>query len=114
MLLPLRESLSGPGDLRAGPDFFWRGLHSLYRAGDEWRGLLSGQLEIDVDTGSDLIEYRVKPNSFVTFDDGDFDDLCQEMTGSRLRYVRFELPSSSKGTLYYAVSYTHLRAHETL
>lgn len=61
----------------------------------------SGQLEIGVDTGSDLIEYRVKPNSFVTFDDGDFDDLCQEMTGSRLRYVRFELPSSSKGTLYY-------------
>ena len=43
----------------------------------------------------------MKPNSFVTFDDGDFDDLCQEMTGSRLRYVRFELPSSSKGTLYY-------------
>lgn len=43
----------------------------------------SGQLEIGVDTGSDLIEYRVKPNSFVTFDDGDFDDLCQEMTGSR-------------------------------
>lgn len=43
----------------------------------------------------------MKPNTFVTFDDGDFDDLCQEMTGSRLRYVRFELPSSSKGTLYY-------------
>ncbi|MGN8969008.1 S-layer homology domain-containing protein [Intestinimonas sp. HCP28S3_D6] len=60
-----------------------------------------GTVEIGVDSRSDQIAYTVRYGGTVTFDDGDFDSLSEDLTGQRLRYVRFELPSSSKGTLYY-------------
>lgn len=63
----------------------------------------TGTVEIEVgeDLGDDAITYRVRSGQSVTFDEADFDDLCQDATGERLRYVRFELPSASRGTLYY-------------
>ena len=60
-----------------------------------------GTVEIGVDSRSDQIAYTVRYGGTVTFDDGDFDALSEDLTGQRLRYVRFEQPSSSKGTLYY-------------
>ena len=60
-----------------------------------------GTVEIGVDTRTDQISYTVRYGGTVTFDDGDFDALSEDLTGERLRYVRFELPASSKGTLYY-------------
>lgn len=60
-----------------------------------------GTVEIGVDAGSDQIAYTVRYGGTVTLDDGDFDSLSEYMTGDDLRYVRFELPDSSKGTLYY-------------
>ena len=61
----------------------------------------SGSVVIGVDTVEDEISYTVRAGSYVTFDEADFDDLCQDLTGDRLRYVRFTLPASSRGTLYY-------------
>lgn len=62
----------------------------------------SGTVEVDVSgTSSDTISYTVRENSFVRFNMDDFDNMCQDETGDRLSYVRFTLPSSSRGTLYY-------------
>ena len=60
-----------------------------------------GTVEIGVDSGGEQIAYTVRYGGTVTFNDSDFDSFSEYMTGNRLRYVRFELPSSSKGTLYY-------------
>lgn len=66
--------------------------------GDEFQGVV----EIGVDSsGSSNITYEVDYDDWVTFRDDDFNDLCEYMTGDDLRYVRFTLPSSSRGTLYY-------------
>lgn len=47
------------------------------------------------------LSYSVDYESFLTFDEEDFNDLCQWETDHNLNYVTFELPSSSQGTLYY-------------
>jgi hypothetical protein len=54
----------------------------------------------DLDEADD-IEYSVTVGSHVTFDDDDFNDVCEDVTDESLDYVKFTLPSSSKGTLYY-------------
>ena len=67
--------------------------------GERFNGTV--EIEVGEDLGDDAITYRVRSGQSVTFDEADFDDLCQDATGERLRYVRFELPSASRGTLYY-------------
>lgn len=47
------------------------------------------------------LSYSVDYESALTFDEEDFNDLCQWETDRSLNYVTFELPSSSQGTLYY-------------
>ena len=65
----------------------------------------SGRVDIDVGSvGGGDIHYSVYQNGRVTFDDDDFNELSLELTGRSLRYVRFTLPSSSVGTLYYNAS----------
>ncbi|MCI2106697.1 MAG: S-layer homology domain-containing protein [Intestinimonas sp.] len=67
----------------------------------------SGRVEITVSSskgGSGDISYSTKKNKAVTFDVDDFDDVCEDETDYHLDYVRFTLPSSSKGTLYYNYS----------
>lgn len=64
-----------------------------------FQGRLVIQVEMEEQSGS--IEYDVAQGGSVTFDDSDFNSLCRDLTGSSLDYVRFTLPSSSKGTLYY-------------
>ena len=62
----------------------------------------SGTLRIrvgDADDGD--ITYAADLGDAVTFDDDDFNDLCEDLTGDSLDYVRFTLPSASKGVLYY-------------
>lgn len=61
----------------------------------------SGTVEIDVGTTQNPLSYTVAGGSVLTFQDADFDDYCRMMTGDSLNYVRFTLPSSSQGTLYY-------------
>lgn len=60
-----------------------------------------GTVVITVDGSNVNLAYTVKATGVVTFDDESFDTLCQNETGKRLKYVRFDLPDASKGTLYY-------------
>lgn len=64
----------------------------------------SGSVSIVVSSGAGgkgNINYSTTKNREVEFDVDDFDDLCEDVLDVRLQYVRFTLPSSSIGTLYY-------------
>jgi hypothetical protein len=64
----------------------------------------TGEIEIKVlkvVTDADDITYKTGSYTPVDFDADDFDDECRDVTGKRLDYVRFTLPSSTFGTLYY-------------
>lgn len=54
----------------------------------------------DLDDADD-IAYSTTVGSYVVFDDDDFNDVCEDMTDEGLDYVKFTLPASAKGTLYY-------------
>lgn len=50
------------------------------------------------------IEYSVKNTSYKTFANSSFTSVCTKATDEKLSYVKFTLPSSSYGTLYYKYS----------
>ncbi|HVI40384.1 MAG TPA: S-layer homology domain-containing protein, partial [Anaerovoracaceae bacterium] len=52
-------------------------------------------------SGSGDINYSVDAEDTVDFDEGDFNDYCQDENDEDLDYVKFTLPSSSKGVLWY-------------
>lgn len=62
------------------------------------------EYNVNVKRGQPVIEKIKYPsayvNTVVSFDAGDFEDVCLDGTGQRLNYVTFTLPSSSRGTLY--------------
>ena len=66
--------------------------------GDSFSGTMKIRVG-DADKGD--ITYSAAASAAVTFDDADFNDYCKDLTGYSLDYVRFTLPSDSKGTLYY-------------
>lgn len=74
-----------------------------YTGWDTNRQSFQGRLVIQVEeeTQSGSIQYDVAQGGSVTFDDSDFNSMCRDLTGSSLDYVRFTLPASSRGTLYY-------------
>ena len=74
-----------------------------YTGWDTNRQSYQGTLVIQVNAASDSgsISYSVVQGGRVTLDDSDFNTLCRDLTGSTLDYIRFTLPSSSQGTLYY-------------
>lgn len=61
----------------------------------------NGTVEIDVGNTQNPLNYQVVGGNVLTFQDGDFDDYCRAATGDSLDYVRFTLPTTSQGTLYY-------------
>ena len=64
----------------------------------------SGSVSIVVSSnagGKGNINYSTTKNREAEFDVDDFDNLCENVLGVHLQYVRFTLPSSSIGTLYY-------------
>lgn len=65
----------------------------------------SFQGKVYIDTGDSgdvrVIQYSVQGGQAVTFQPGDFNDVCEDALGSTLSYVRFSLPSSSQGLLCY-------------
>lgn len=68
----------------------------------------NGTVTIDVDT-SDAekaadIKYSVKNTSYKTLSSSNFTSVCTKATDEKLEYVKFTLPSSSQGTLYYKYS----------
>ena len=66
---------------------------------------LSGNIVITISAGtstsSSQISYTVDEDDYVKFRAADFKTACTDATGKTLDYVKFTLPSSSKGTLYY-------------
>lgn len=66
--------------------------------GDSFSGTMKIRVG-DADEGD--ITYNAAAGAAVTFDDDDFNDYCKDLTDYNLDYVRFTLPSDSKGTLYY-------------
>ncbi|HPY56923.1 MAG TPA: S-layer homology domain-containing protein, partial [Sedimentibacter sp.] len=67
----------------------------------------TGEIEIQVlkiVTDADDITYKTGSYTPIDFDADDFDDECRDVTGKRLDYVKFTLPSSTYGTLYYNYS----------
>ncbi len=66
-------------------------------------GSFTGTVEVQVDRNSAAadLHYTVRQGQSVTFNSGAFNTLCRQETEQDLSYVRFTLPSSSQGTLYY-------------
>lgn len=76
-----------------------------YKGYDEDSNSFSGEIVIEV-TGEDAdvegdIEYTTDEDEELSFEEEDFNDYCQDENDADLDYLKFELPSSSKGILYY-------------
>lgn len=81
---------------------YWGTAAVEFTAWDINGNQFTGKVEIAVGKiGRGSVRYSAYSNGKVTFDDEDFNSVCKEITGGTLSYVRFELPSSSEGTLYY-------------
>lgn len=65
----------------------------------------SGDVRIKVSnssySSSGTVSYSCRPGGRVYFNDSDFSDVSYDKTDRQLDYVRFSLPSSSRGVLYY-------------
>ena len=69
--------------------------------------LYTGSVNITVvtnSTSSAAIYYTTSENTKYTFDSDDFNTICDETSSDTLSYVKFTLPSSTYGTLYYGSS----------
>lgn len=65
-------------------------------------GTVSIDVGVDGSTGSKTIQYKVNSGKAVSFNADDFNEASIAATKKSLNYIRFdELPSSSRGTLYY-------------
>jgi hypothetical protein len=62
----------------------------------------TGTLEINIsENAGGTVGYLADKNCAVQFDAGDFADAFKDATSETLKYVKFTIPSSSYGTLYY-------------
>lgn len=59
------------------------------------------QFVISEAKGAETISYSGRSNSVIDFSASDFKSVCKTETGKSLDYVKFTLPSSSYGVLYY-------------
>lgn len=64
----------------------------------------SGTVSIEVRPGRSDLSYTITSGQTLTFNAADFDNYAREVTGYSLNYVRFALPSSNRGVLYYDYS----------
>ena len=98
-----RSSSPRLDDVTFVPDKGYSGSFSVSFTGLNTNGdSFSGTMKIrvgDADEGD--ITYTAAAGTAVTFNDDDFNDYCKDITDYSLDYVRFTLPSDSKGTLYY-------------
>ena len=60
-----------------------------------------GEVVIRANGGSGTVRYSTNAGKVVDFVGMDFNEACQNGAGSALSYVKFDLPSTSQGTLYY-------------
>ena len=64
-----------------------------------YRGTVT--IRVNAASQSGTLRYFVSQGSLVNFNADDFNTYSQTLTGQSPRYVRFTLPASSQGTLYY-------------
>lgn len=86
------------------PNSSFEGTVSIPFSGYDTRGSrFAGTVEITVGAAveDERISYTTVSGGAVRFDAESFDRVCRSVTGDRLNYVRFNLPSSQHGTLYY-------------
>lgn len=100
-----RRSGNTVSDVTFVPKSGYSGTVSIsFRGYDIDGDRFSGTVEITVGgggDGDDVIRYSVSSGGVVDFDADDFNDACRNVTGENLDYVRFDLPASRYGTLYY-------------
>ena len=93
------------GDISFVPDEDYSGTASIkYKGYDEDGDSYSGTVSITVEEGAGTsgdIEYSVDADEDLGFDEDDFNDFCEDENDETLNYVKFDLPSSSKGVLWY-------------
>lgn len=78
-----------------------------YTAYDKNKNSYEGTIEIVVeqdDVDIEVIKYTIAEDSKVTFDLDDFIDTFEDATDKELNYLKFTLPSSTSGKLYYDYS----------
>lgn len=73
--------------------------------GDSYEGKVTITVGEDEDNTKKRISYTAKnSNSAIKFNEDDFNDLCDDLNGRDLDYVKFTIPASSRGVLYYNYS----------
>lgn len=91
----------GLSDVTFVPDPNFTGTAVIYYTGfDKNANSFSGTIRVSVNAGEDVV-YSTALDTPLTFRATDFNDVHREVVGRDLRYVTFDPPESSKGTLYY-------------
>lgn len=72
-----------------------------FTAYDDNGSSFDGTVTVAVGSAGQTVYYATVPRGSVRFNGADFNSACRFATGDSLSYVRFNLPSSTYGTLYY-------------
>lgn len=87
------------------PKSNYKGTVVIYYTGyDDDGDSFTGIVKITVNEESavaDTINVSTKEDTVLYFDEDDFNDVCEDATNETLDYIKFTLPSSSYGRLYY-------------
>ena len=77
-------------------------FYITYTAVPDDKPSYTGKVKITVGNGGiDTITYKTDEDKKITFDEDDFDDVCDDYCDDDLDYINFTLPSSTYGKLYY-------------
>jgi hypothetical protein len=71
--------------------------------GDTFTGIVKITVN-EESAAADTINLSTKEDTVLYFDEDDFNDACEDTTSEELDYIKFTLPSSSYGRLYYSYS----------
>lgn len=71
--------------------------------GDTFTGIVKITVN-EESAAADTINVSTKEDTVLYFDEDDFNDVCEDATNEELDYIKFTLPSSSYGRLYYNYS----------
>ena len=69
--------------------------------GTSFHGTVRITVEAEEQAVADAISYTTGEDTALAFDEDDFNEACEDATGESLSYVKFVLPSTTYGKLYY-------------
>lgn len=69
--------------------------------GNSFNGAVKLTIDAEDEVVADNITYETDEDTEITFDEDDFNTVCEDATGETLTYVKFTLPSTTYGKLYY-------------